>query len=73
LALHETCFSGGGGRGWLLFLALLLAFAILQLTSFFSEASPGSAEQGLDHQKAERTRAGGGGGDCVGVSFPAPQ
>jgi hypothetical protein len=29
------------GRDWFLFLALLLAFAILQLTLFFSVASPG--------------------------------
>jgi hypothetical protein len=30
----------GDGRGWFLFLALLLAFTILQLTLFFSVASP---------------------------------
>ncbi len=38
--LHNRRWSRWDGRGWLL-LALLLAFAILQLSRFFSEASPG--------------------------------
>jgi hypothetical protein len=41
LAVHKTG-RQGDERGWLLFLALLLAFSILQFTCFFFEASPGT-------------------------------